>query len=178
MLPHTAKELVKLEATARGYADVKGGDIYRGFMLFRYCANHVSVLCDKKYDLGEEEDEEGDTLIKWQRTKKQGAAARTSILKHKNIDFDVSEWAKALYRRKRRNNRVYWYRKMQELGAAAGVANVSPNSLRHSLAVQLLNEGYHESTVAQLLNCDRKTLKWYARFTDKGLKNKLKESGW
>lgn len=174
MLPHTAKQLVTLETKALNM----GGDHYKSFMLFRYTACHVSVLCDKTHDLRQEIDEDKDTVIAWQRPKKEGAYARTTILKHKNIDFDVSEYAMALYKRKRKNNRVYFWRKMKELGKEAGVPNVSPNSLRHSLAIELLNNNYHESTVAQILNVDRKTLKWYGRFTDKGIKDKLKADGW
>ena len=176
MKPHTAKELLALESKAASFG--KDSDIYKVFMLFRYTGCHASVLATKAANLHEEIDEEKDTIIVWNRPKKTGAAARTAILKHTRIELDVTEYAQCLYGRRSKNYREYFYRLMRKLGIAAEIPDVSPHSLRHSLAIELLNDGWSESTVAQLLNIDRKTLKWYGRYTDTGLKKKLKKKGW
>ena len=156
-------------------------DAYKSFMIFRYTGCHVSVLINPKYELHEEKDEEGDIIIIWQRPKKKGAWARTPILKHSNIDFDINKFATQVQKRKKKIKRLYWYRLMVELGEKSGIKlkePLSPNTLRHTLGVELLNKGWEEVQVAQLLNVSRKTLEWYARFTDKGMKAKLKKTGW
>lgn len=172
--PLNLRELTKLEQIAK----LQGPDIYKSFMILRYTGAHVSTLFNPECNLHEEEDSDGDVIIVWFRPKKKGQVARTSILKHRNIPFDIGKYAAQVQKRKKKNNRQYFYRKIQELGLVAGIKDLSPQSLRHSLAIELLNEGYTQIEVAQILNCSPKTLKWYGRHTTSGIKDRLKKSGW
>lgn len=174
--PLNLAELQKLEMAALRKG--KDTDSYKVFMILRYTGMHVSVLLDRKHELHEENDE-GDIMLVWQRPKKKGVWARTSILKSKRIDFDIGDFIQKVYnRRSYKRSRFYIYRLIKDLGLDAGVPGVSPQSFRHSVAVLLLDSGHSESFVCDLLNISRKTLKWYANFTDRDKKETLKKAGW
>lgn len=174
--PLDAKNLAKLENAAIGFG--KDSDEYKVFMILRYTGMHISVLNTPKRELHEETDRDDDILVVWKRPKKDGVWARTSILKHKNINFNVEKFGKEVQKRRRRSSRQYFYELIQRLGIEAGIPKMSPMSLRHSLAIELLDNGCKEGFVAQILNCSLSTLKWYGKYTDKGKKDRLKKMGW
>ena len=180
--PIDVEDLDTLERFAKNRFG-ENSDTYKSYMIFRYTGCHVSVLCESKRKLREEKGKDGKILIIWYRPKKKGEWARVQIIKHRNILFDINEFSKNLYKRKKKNNRLYWYRKMTQLGEKSGIKlpddePLSPNSLRHSLAIYLLNQGWTDTEVAQLLNVSRKTLAWYGRHTNKGINDKLEKAGW
>lgn len=174
--PLDLKQLAKLENIAIGFG--KDSDTYKVFMILRYTGMHVSGLNTSRSVLHEEKDSEGDTIVVWKRPKKESILARTSILKHKNIDFDIEKFGKSIQNRRRKRSRQYFYEVVQRLGEEAGIPNISPMTLRHSLAIELLDNGCKEGFVAQILNCSVSTLKWYGKYTDKGKKDRLKKLGW
>jgi len=179
-LPLDLEDLKELEKFAKNRIG-EDSDTYKAFMIFRYTGCHVSVLVEKERKLHVEIDKDGDSNIIWYRPKKKGEWARCVILKHPNIKFNIDKFVKEFQKRKRKNNRLYLYRLMENLGDKSAIElkePVSPNTLRHSLAIELLNKGWQDLEVAQLLNVSRKTLDWYGRHSNKGIKNKLKESGW
>lgn len=178
-LPLSRQQLAKLENVALAHG--KDSDAYRIFMILRYTGCHASVLSDRTLNLHEEVDEEGNCFIVWTRPKRgrNPASNRTSIPKSSRIRFDVGEFARNMYSRKRRRSRRYIWEVIKRLGEEAGIPSLSPLSLRHSLAVELLDEyGWPEVLVSQVLNVDRKTLKWYGRFTDKRIVDRFKSINW
>ena len=172
--PLTPKQLAELENKARSI----GGDTYKVFMILRYTGQHVSVINTGRFNLHEEIDEDGDTILVWYRPKKNGKIARTSIPKHKNIDFNVEKFGVEVQKRRNKRSRQYLYDLIRRLGIEAGIANISPMSFRHSLAIELLNNGASEIFVSQVLNCSRETLKWYGKYTDHGKIEQFRRMGW
>lgn len=177
-LPITERECRKIEDRLKLLKDTKEENIYKAYLLFRYTGCHVSVITDKKYQLREKEFE-GYIRIVWNRPKKKRGKAYTSIKKHQKIYFNVTKFAKEIQNAKGKNSRLYFYRKIMDYSLDAGVSEVSPNTFRHTLAVELLNEGWSEIEVAQLLNCTVKTLReWYGKKPQKELDKKLEKLGW
>lgn len=177
-LPISKKENADIEKELTKLKGTKEENVLKAYLLFRYTGCHVSVILKKKYEL-KEEMQEGFLRVVWNRPKKEGQKAETKIVKHRKIYFNVHDFAKELRNAKRKNNRLYFYRKIQEYSAEAGVSGISPNTFRHTLAVELLDEGWTEQEVAQLLNCSVKTLReWYGKKPQKVLDKKLEDLGW
>jgi len=177
-LPISKKECADIERELEKLKGTKHERIFKAYLLFRYTGCHVSVITDKKYELREEM-QEGYLRVIWNRPKKKGDDAYTRIKKHRKIYFNVGEFAKQMQNAKGRNTRLYFYRKIEKYSRDAGVSGVSPNTFRHTLAVELLDEGWSEIEVAQLLNCTVKTLReWYGKKQQKDLDKKLEKLGW
>jgi len=135
---------------------------------------HVSVLAEpEKYNLRVE-----DNHIVWDRTKKQGRRAYTSVPISKNITFDVAEYVWDLRHRKRQRTRQYFHALVKRVGKEAGVPEASPMSFRHTLAVDLLDKGCSLLFVAQTLNCSRGVLDTYGKYSKERRKTVFERIGW
>lgn len=156
----------------------KGGDVKKINLSLRYTGAHPSVLCESKHDLREEINEHKKLEVIWDRPKKEGKVARTSILKSQYLDFNVGDFAKELQKRKRKKSRQYIYDVVKQTAEEAGIPNVSPMSYRHSLGVELLKKGVKRDSVQQILNCSDKVLKTYLKFVPKDLNEELENIGW
>lgn len=174
--PLNVSQLGRIEKFARRTG--VDSDTYKIFMVLRYTGMHISALLDKKYDLHENIDDKGRTYISWNRPKKSGATAYTSILKSSSIPFNVEEYAREIWKRRRRCTRQYAFYKMRDLGISAGIQDVSPHTFRHSLAVELLNKGLSAFKVCQIMNISRETLEKYGKFADEMKLDILESIGW
>ena len=153
-------------------------DAKRLILLLRYTGMHISVLCDPKYELKEEESD-GDINIIWKRTKKKNLKeAYTSIPKSKHIDFDINEFVRTTRKRRRKNKRQYFCGLIKRLGERAGVNGASPMTFRHTLGVDMLDQGYPQALVQQTLNCSDKVLKTYLKYTTKRKSSYFRNMGW
>lgn len=169
--PIPKDKLAELEKAARNW----GGDTERAFFLFRYTAMHPSVIGPYDYstgktadrDLREEFDEKHRKIIVWTRPKKKGIDGRTSILKHRYIYFDVKEYAEQVKARhsKYKRSRQYFWDLMRRLGSREGII-LSPNSFRHTLAVEMRRAKVPEPVICQSLNITRETLRKYDKFVE------------
>lgn len=183
-LPMTIDELDRLEAIACSYP--KDSDHYRVFMLLRYTGMHVCCLYRKESRIKEIQ-RNGRTHIRWYRPMKgkiKGVKNLWEILpgliKHQKIDFDVEAYYTHLSKRKRKTGNVYFYRIIKDIGERGGLSDLSPNTLRHSLAVYLLEDvklSYQD--VADLLGCSVQTLhKHYAKIGKKAVDERMLKAGW
>ena len=120
---------------------------------------------------------EDDTIV-WLRTKKRGKEGYTSVPISKEIDFDVETFIDELKKRKRRISRQYFYNVVKTCGLRAGLRGISPMSLRHTLGVWMIDNGFAESDVGQTLNCSPKVLKTYLKHATKTRAEKFKRLGW
>ena len=166
--------LAKIENEARTI----GGDIKNLFLILRYTGMHPSVVCNAKYRLRERVSEDGSIIIEWERTKKEGKVGYTCLPKHRAIDFDINAFASEFQQRKRKRSRQYVYDVIKKVAMKAGYANVTPLSLRHSIAVEFLSIGVPSIVVQQILNVSDRTMKAYGKFTSKGKLDVLKGFGW
>ena len=165
-------ELATLENEA---SRMKDGELV---LIMRYTGAHPSALLDPRYKF-EEYHEGGTTFIRWLRPKKTGREAYTIIPKAKRIaNINVNVVIKELQSRKRRCSRQYLYELCRRVGEAAGIPGVSPMTLRHTLAVDLLSRGMDSDVVRQTLNVSHKTLRTYAKFTTRTKANAFEAVGW
>lgn len=162
---------LKLAALER-LAKAKGGDTEKAYFLIRYTAAHPSVIGPYDYEkkkmtdrhLEEDKDERGRTVIVWDRPKKEGIDAKTIILKHPSINFDVKVFADEVRGRKskyKRSRQYFWWL-ISELGNKAGII-ISPLSFRHTLAVEMRRGGVRRGIVCDTLNISPSTLRRYER---------------
>jgi len=173
-VPRKPGELQKLEITARKI----GGDMMKAYLLMRYAGMHPRVIFPydyrdevkiKEYNLHGGFDENKREALFWDRPKKRGAKAFTSIPKHPNIDFDVDAFLKEIRGRKShyKKSTLYANRLIRELGQDENVNifGLSPLSLRHTLCVELLNGGMKMNVVCDTLNITATTARTYARLS-------------
>lgn len=174
MMADILKKAMKLRNKHKG--NQKYEDLYRCALLFRYYGMHPRVIAqvdykDKKLyhsNLREGKDIKGRTLIVWDRPKKKGIEAHTSLLKVDAIYFDVEEYYKEFNSRKSRYKRstLYIGRLMKLLGKDIK-DDLSPLTFRHSLAVELLVvKKIPMLTVCRMLNISPKVLREYAKVLD------------
>ena len=168
--PLTEKEFDKILQIA-----TRTSEEARKVVLFlRFTGMHVSVLAEPdKYNLRIEDDE-----IKWDRPKKKGKVAYTSIPISKHLDFDIDDFIDDLSGRKRKGSRQYFYELVKGLSEKAGITDVSPMSLRHTIGVDMLNKGFDRFDVKQTLNCSDKVLQTYLKHSTRTRKEKFKRLGW
>jgi len=177
-LPLREEDLTKIQNGARRL-ESNSDDAVKMIKVLRYTGMHMSIPLEGRYHLREEIDpDEGDLMIVWDRTKKEGKDARTSILKHHEIDFNVEEWAKAIRSRKRKKSRTYFWKLIKQSAEKGGIAGVSQMSFRHSIAVNLLKKGVQPALVQQILNCSAKTMARYGKYVDRDKNAVLKEVGY
>lgn len=182
--PITSEELDKAEAIAMTYP--KDSDHYKAFLVLRYTGMHVCCLYRKESRIKEIKTN-GHTHIKWFRPMKGKTKGSKGlwepvpgIMKHHKIGFDVEAYYNQIVKRKRKTGNVYFYRIIREIGDRGGIEKLSPNTLRHSLAVYLLDElGFSYQDTADLLGCSVQTLiKHYAKIGKKAVDERLVKAGW
>lgn len=154
----------------------KAGEREKIVLILRYTGMHVSILVDpEKYNLHIED----GLFIVWNRTKKEGKEAHTLIPINKTyITFNVEKFINDLKKRRRKNSRQYFYNLVKDVGERAGIKNLSPMSLRHTFAVSLLDLGCSDAFVRQNLNCSRKILETYTKYSKNRSKDVWKRIGW
>ena len=182
--PWTQEDLDTIEAIALTYPPES--DQYRVFLILRYTGMHVCCLYRKEARIKEIKTN-GTTHIKWFRPMK-GKNGKVKnlwepvcgIMKHHKIDFDVEAYYTQLVKRKRKTGNVYFYRIIKGLGDRGGLFGLSPNTLRHSLAVymlEVLNMPFQD--VADILGCSVNTLhKHYAKVGKKATDERFIAAGW
>jgi len=182
--PVTTEELDRAEAVAMTYP--KDSDHYRVFLILRYTGMHLCCLYRRESRIREIKTN-GHIHIKWYRPmkgKRNGVKGLwepvSGIIKHHKIDFNVEDYYNQLAKRKRRTGNMYFYRIIGEIGDRGGVESMSPNTLRHSLAVYLLDDlGMSHQNVADILGCSIQTLhKHYAKISKKAVDDILIKAGW
>jgi len=181
--PITQEELDQAEAIAMTYS--KDSDHYRVYMLLRYTGMHVCCLYRKEARI-KEIGTNGHIQIKWFRPMKGKTSGVkglwepvSGIKKNKKIDFNVEDYYNQLVKRKRKTGNTYFYRIIREIGDRGGIELLSPNTLRHSLAVCLLEMGMPYQNVADILGCSIRTLhKHYAKVSKKVVDKILIDAGW
>lgn len=150
-------------------------------ILLRYTGMHISILCNSKYKLREEE-HGGDKYIVWERTKMRQKGGKkavyTSILKSQHIDFDVGEFAEEIQNRKRKKSRQYWHDLIKRIGQRAGISGLSPMTFRHTLGVDMIERGVPRDIVQDTLNCSDKVLRTYLKYSKSQKTDILKNIGW
>jgi integrase len=151
---------------------------YEILLLLRWTGCHPSVIVEKKYDLKETTNDDGKPIIQWKRPKKEGKDAFTSIMKSREIKFDVNKFMEKFRNRRRKKSRQYIYELVKRASLSAGYSGVSPMTFRHSVCVDLLNRGIPEVVVMQILNVSPRTMRRYAKYTDKGKVSILERVGW
>jgi len=161
-MPLPEDKIAKIQNKASGMDDKNAVKIIK---LLRYTGMHPVVIEKAKHKLREEKVEGKNKLI-WDRPKKVGRDARTSIVKHPDIDFNVDIWLEAFRSKKRKKSRHYIWSMCQKAGELAGIPDVAPLTFRHSLAVNLLKKGVGRDYVQQILNCSDKTMQTYLKFVD------------
>jgi integrase len=170
-LPRAAPELLKLEGKAR---EVQG-DTLKTYLLLRYIGFHPRVIFPfdysdeikiKEYNLHKGLDDNKREIFIWDRPKKRGAKAYTTAPRHPSIDFDVEKFIREVRGRKSKYKRstAYGNRLIRELGEDIGIFNLSPLSLRHTLAVELYKGGMPLPVICDTLNMSPTTARTYIRF--------------
>lgn len=155
----------------------KNPDARKVVLLLRYSGMHICVLRDSKYNLREKEDK-GDTFIVWDRPKKVGKEAYTSILKSRHIDYNVGEFAKDVQGRKAKRSPVYWWMLIKKIGEEAGVSGLSQMTFRHTLGVDMAERGVPRDIIRDTLNCSEKVLSTYMKFGKERKRRILKGIDW
>lgn len=151
-------------------------DVRKIILLLRYTGMHISVVCDKQYNLREEL-YVGEPYIIWKRTKKEGKEAYCSVLKSQYIDFDVHKFAKEIWKRKRRKTRQYFYELVKKVGLRAGIPGLSPMTFRHTLGVDMAERGVPRDVIQETLNCSDKVLRTYLKYSKSRKRDILKGIG-
>ena len=162
---------LKLAALER-LAKAKGGDTEKAYLLMRYTAAHPSVIGPYDYvtkkmtdrDLHEDIDERKRAVIIWDRPKKEGIDAKTIILKHPAIKFNVKDFADEVRSRrsKYKRSRHYFWWLISQLGDKAGIV-ISPLSFRHTLCCEMLLGGVRIPIICDTLNISPATVRKYAK---------------
>ena len=180
--PWNQEDLDTIEAIAMTYPPES--DQYRVFLILRYIGMHVCCLYRKESQIKEIKTN-GSTHIKWFRPMKGKIGVKglwepvCGIMKHHKIDFDVEAYYTQLVKRNRKTGNVYFYRIINDLGDRGGLSGLSPNTLRHSLAVymlEVLNMPFQD--VADILGCSIQTLhKHYAKIGKKATDERFIAAG-
>ena len=145
----------------------------RIILILLYTGMHISVLCKpkkgvKNYDL-QIINKNKKLYFQWKRPKKKGKEAIVNIPVVPEIDFEDSlrSFIKHLRTRRRKSNRIYYYRLLKKIGKGAGVPNLSPMSLRHTFGLILADKGFNIDYIIQKMNCTRKTAESYLKYSTK-----------
>ena len=174
--PRKPGELTKLEKRARQI----GKDTMKTYLLLRYEGMHPRVLFPydysdskkktKEFNLRVGKNEKGRDILIWDRPKKKGVKAYTSMSIHNNVDFDVTEFLKDIRGRSSnyKKSTAYANRLIRELGEdnAINIFGLSPLSLRHTIAVEMVKGGMKIGDICDSLNIAESTLRTYARLLD------------
>lgn len=169
--PLQPRQLLELEKKAA----IIQGDTQKTYLLIRYHGLHPRVLFPydysdeikvKEYNLHTTRDNTGRMVLGWNRPKKRGAKAYTTVPLHPMITFDVDAFIKDIRGRRSKYKRSTFYanRLMRELGESVGIVGLSPLSLRHTIAVELIKGGMSTNDVCDTLNIAPSTLRTYGRF--------------
>lgn len=143
---------------------------------------HPSVLSDARFDLHTTR-KGGKVYIEWQRPKKRGHAAFTRI----RASSRISPWVEAFVLAPRPRFRQFYNALLralahdiaQKYGEYRGLGrNLSPLALRHTFAINRLDDGLNAELVRQMMNCSRKILAFYDKYRSDMIEAKLDEIGW
>ena len=112
-------------------------------------------------------EQDNKKYLVWDRPKKVGRDARVTLKLSKNIDFedDLQRFLDEIRSRDKKSNRLYYHALIQRIGESAGIVKLSPMSFRHTLGVSLRRQGVSEVAVMNILNCSRKTVETYTKFS-------------
>ena len=157
------------------------GEAVATILILRYTGMHVSVLAEPEDHKLRVQDEDDVRCIAWVRTKKDPIEGHVSIPIASEITFDVAayiEERKKRSRRKYQSSRQYYHALIKRVGRAAGMPDISPMTFRHTMAVDLLEQGAPEILVMQVLNCSKKVLKTYGKYTKRHKMAFFKRIGW
>jgi len=164
-------------------ASILGEETRRIILILLYTGMHISVLCNPQkvkkehkrtgspyHDYGLKiVKERKKKYFQWKRPKKTGKDAIVKLLVVDEIDFsdDLSNFINKLKRRKRKSNRVYYWRLIKKVGKVAGMPKISSMTLRHTFGLILADKGFPESFIIQKMNCSRENLQRYLKYSTK-----------
>lgn len=155
------------------------GEAVSTVLMLRHTGMHISVLAEPDRWCLRTDESDGKRVIVWSRPKKSDVEGYTSIPIAKEITFDVDEYiAERKRRKKSRHTRQYYHALVKRIGALAGIPELSPMSFRHTIAVDLLERGAPEVLVMQILNCSRRTLATYGKYTQRHKQAFFERTGW
>lgn len=182
------EQAVLIEA-ARAYGLFRDGatgaevSMERVVLFFLDTGVHPSVLSAPRREL-RIVDDRGRTYLQWNRPKKKGGKALTRIL----VSRRLRPWVAEFVAQPRPKYRQFYNLMLSALADRVSAngghfhglarANLSPIALRHTFAVNRLNEGMSEEMVQQVMNCSRAALAFYSKFRTEMIDRKLEEAGW
>lgn len=196
--PKTEKECLTDEQFDRllGVATRMSEEARRVLLILKYTGMHISVLCNPVYVEREYNRRKGQKkpfvdpnleiiplnkkpYFSWKRPKKVGKDAEVRLPVSKHIDFvsDLDTFIRELRSREHYSDRNYYFKLIREIGNRAGIKGVSPMTLRHTFAVWMLDEGYPEKLVQQVMNCSDRVLKRYSKYTTKRMDDLFERKG-
>lgn len=152
-------------------------DAEKTVLFFLHTGAHPSVLADAKAGLHVERRGEKAWVV-WNRPKKSGHEALTRVPASSKIAPWIDGFVKADRPRFRQLYNALLASLSNEKYPGLSMKNLSPLALRHTFGVNLIRRGVPDRTVQQLMNCDEKTLRFYAKFREEQIEEQLEEIGW
>lgn len=168
----------------------KNTDALKVILLMRYTGMHVSVLAEPiKMNLHVEVEPEGNYIV-WERPKKEGKTAYTSIKQSRHINFKVQKFIEELKKRRHTSDndpnsngkpykitRTYFYLLVRDVGEKAGLKKISPLTLRHTFGVQTIPLLGSEMT-REKMNCSDGVFKTYSKHDRETEKEVYERANW
>jgi len=191
MDPHSEQEMILLDNYIETLDQTKPKqlELYRMYKSFRYTGMHSSCLYRKEALPHYKDDGGGDELVVWSRPMKGAEKGKSNnwrelegVPRHKELDFDIKEYYEKNLKHTRKPGtwKDYINKKMRALGKAAKVRNVTPNSIRHTFLMEMIEK--HKLPmldVSLIAGCTIGTLKkYYEKIGKKGRTQRLRDSGW
>tara|TARA_Y100000310_G_C20567316_1_gene756182 strand:+ start:585 stop:1163 length:579 start_codon:yes stop_codon:yes gene_type:complete len=168
ILLSTAKKYGPYRYDAHGHETGLPVDPFQAIAFMLDTGVHPSVLAEEKYQLHTVK--QGPHIrIRWFRPKKKQTDAFTQIRASKRI----KDWVEEFVTQEKPRFRQFYNSMLRRISGeikkpSRGLKqdNMSPLALRHTFAVNRLNAGISTVVVQQLMNCSRKTLDYYSKFTN------------
>jgi hypothetical protein len=178
----TAEELAKIENVVARYE--KDTDEHRIFYSLRCTGMHSCCLYRPEANV-----RVIDGFVRWSRPMKGKERGRPGVwaenrgmILHPRLDFDIGAFYRTNLksRRKRGAWKVYIHGLIRRLGVEAGIPGVSPNSLRHTVMMNLHHElGIPKKDVAEMMGCSVRTIdKHYDRLGERTTAEIMKKKSW
>lgn len=184
--PLRGQALLKLDAAGRSNDFTEW--VQRLYLVLRFTGMHSACVYRPEANI-RGIDRNGVIHIVWARPMKGAEKGRKNywkdvagVPKSRFIDFDIHEW----YLQNVQSKRKYpaWKSKIhyniKEIGIKAGFTDVSPNSLRHSFLMELMEvHKFPKADVCAMAGCSINTLdKHYNTLGPEDRARKLIEAGW
>jgi len=162
--PLTQKQQELLIAQAMQMGDFE----YKTVLILLETGMHISVLSDKKANLRVWEDK----FLQWTRPK-NGEPISMPIPKR------LRPWIANYLNSSRPPYRTWYNRLLKELGKRTGIVGLSPLTLRHTFAVNRLNQGYTLGDLQGLMGTrSLRSLAHYTRYSKAYMESRYEGKEW